>query len=86
MEIKEPDFRLLKICLTLAWVESSFAKGTLARLVVSMFCDSDGWSCVGVLEIGTVLFGCCVEIISCGASVDYGDEVCILFRGDWGMV
>ena len=37
--------------------------------------DSDGWSCIGVLDVGAVLFGCCVKIMSCGASVDYGGVV-----------
>jgi hypothetical protein len=44
--------------------------------------DSDGWPCVGVLDVGAVLFGCCVEIMSCDVSVDYGGVVypgCSLF-------
>ena len=27
-----------------------------------------------MLDVGAVLFGCCVEIMSCGTSVDYGGE------------
>lgn len=43
MEVREPDWRLSKMCRTLAWVDSSYAERTRARLVVLMLSPLATW-------------------------------------------
>jgi hypothetical protein len=33
------------------------------------------------MDVGAVLFGCCVKVMSGGASVDYGGVICIFLGG-----
>ena len=44
MESNDPDLRPSKMWPTLAWSDSSFASGTVARLVVYMFWPLATWT------------------------------------------
>jgi hypothetical protein len=63
MEMREPDLRSSKMCPILACSDSSGAKGTVTRLVVSMFCPLATWT-EGPLVVRRILVQCGSEAAS----------------------
>jgi len=63
MEMREPDWRLSKMCPVLACVDNSGARGTMTRLVVSMVSPLATWT-EGPFEVGVTFVQCVSAAVS----------------------